>query len=79
MVPKVSEVESLSMGAPISAQAGRLVPIAINNFRFYAGLAPGANQGESWPADVGEGAYKVRSMLQLPGLKWRVGKLGRKT
>lgn len=60
IIPRVSEVESLSMGAPISAQAGRLVPNAVKIFRFYAGQAYGALQGESWPVDDNEGAYRVR-------------------
>jgi aldehyde dehydrogenase (NAD+) len=59
IVPKVAEVESLSMGAPISAEAGRLVPNAVKIFRYCAGLAYGAKQGESWPVDDEEGAYRV--------------------
>jgi aldehyde dehydrogenase (NAD+) len=59
IIPKVAEVESLSMGAPIFAQAGRLVPSAMKIFRYYSGQAYGALQGESWPVDDEEGAYRV--------------------
>jgi aldehyde dehydrogenase (NAD+) len=59
IAPRVAEVESLSMGAPIAAQAGRLVPNAVKTFRYYAGQAYGALQGESWPVDDDEDAYRV--------------------
>ena len=59
ILPRVAEVESLSMGTPISAQAGRLAPNAVGIFRYYSGQAFGALQGESWPVDDDEGAYRV--------------------
>ena len=59
MMPKVAEVESLSKGAPIFAQDGRLIPNAVKIIRYYFGQAYGALQGESWPVDDEEGAYRV--------------------
>ena len=64
IVPRVAEVESLSMGTPIAAQAGRLVPNAVKLFRYYAGQAYGALKGESWPVDDEEGAYRVSDSVK---------------
>jgi aldehyde dehydrogenase (NAD+) len=59
VAPQVAEIESLSMGAPISVEAGRFIPNAIKIFRYYAAQAYNALQGESWPIDDDEGAYRI--------------------
>ena len=43
---QVAEIESLSMGAPISVEATRFIPNAIKIFRHYAAQAYSALQGE---------------------------------
>jgi len=56
-LPKVAEVETLSMGTPIAIQLNTVGPAMVTMFRYYAGLATVGMAGDSFPIE-GD-AYRV--------------------